>query len=214
MNNNILKVALGVSLTIAAFSASAQKNYTEGVVSYTTTSPAGNAESKISFRGDSSLTVLQTGPAVIKLITTVKHSYFAILVDVPVASMKKAAVLTPDEVDQASDELPKLTFTPTTETKQISGYNCKKVTAKDAKSGSDIEVWVTNDISAPANTVSMPFVSAGGFPVEVITTLQGQKADITLKSITEQKVPAGAFGVPAGYDKITYDELKAMRGGK
>ncbi len=214
MNNKFLKIALGLSLTIAAYSAKAQKNYTEGVITYSTSTPAGSAESKILFRGDSSAQVIVTGPATIKLITTTKHTYFAVLVDVPVASMKKAAVLTPDEIDQASEDIPKLTFTPGTDTKQIAGYNCKKFTAKDAKSGTDYEVWVTSDVTAPANTISSPFASTGGFPVEVITTSQGQKGDVVLKSITDQKIPAGSFGVPAIYDRITYDELKAMRGGR
>jgi hypothetical protein len=214
MNNTFFKLTLGLSLTVAAFTANAQKNYTEGVIVYSTNTASGATESKISFRGDSSSSSLQAGPATIKLITTTKHTYFAILVDVPVASMKKAAVLTPDELDQASEEIPKLTFTTTTETKQINGYNCKKVTAKDDKSGTDVELWVTNDISAPANTISQPFAGAGGFPVQFTTNTKGQKVDVTLKSIAEQKIPAGTFGIPAGYDRITYDELKAMRGGR
>jgi hypothetical protein len=212
MNNKIFKFALGLSLTIAAFTANAQKNYTEGVITYSTTTPAGSAESKVIFRGDSSAQVIISGPATIKLITTTKHNYFVILVDVPLASKKYVAVLTPDELDQASEDIPKLSFTPSTDTKQIAGYNCKKFTAKDAKSGTDYEVWVTNDITAPGNTISMPFASTGGFPVEVITTLSGQKGDVILKSIVDQKIPAGSFGITKDYDRITYDELKAMRG--
>jgi hypothetical protein len=212
MNNKILKIALGLTFTLAAFGAKAQKNYTEGVITYSTSTPAGNAESKINFRGDSSAQIIVSGPATIKLITTAKHTYFAVLVDIPVASKKLAAVLTPDEIDQASEDIPKFTFTPGTDTKQIAGYNCKKFTAKDAKSGTDVEVWVTNDISAPTNTISSPFASTGGFPVQITTSQGGQKSDIVLKSIAEQKMPAGSFGVPSGYDRITYDELKAMRG--
>jgi len=211
MNNNIIKLALGVSLSIAAFTANAQKNYTEGVVTYTTTSAMGTTETKVSFRGDSSYAAIESPPAFIKLITTTKHTYFAVLVDVPLASMKKAAVLTPDELDQASDETPKFTFTPTTETKQISGYNCKKVLAKDAKSGATAEVWVTNDITVPGNYLTLAFAGAGGTPVQITSATQGQEGTIAIKSIVEQKIPAGTFGVPKGYDKITYDELKAMR---
>lgn len=211
--NKLFIVALGLSLTIAAFTANAQKNYTEGVITYSTTTPAGSTDSKIIFRGDSSAQVIISGPATIKLITTTKHNYFAVLVDVPVANnMKKAAVLTPDELDQASEDIPKLTFTPSADTKQIAGYNCKKFTAKDAKSNTDYEVWVTNDITAPGNTISMPFASTGGFPVEVISTSSGQKGDVVLKSIVDQKIPAGSFGITKDYDRITYDELKAMRG--
>jgi hypothetical protein len=211
MKNNIFKLALGLSFSLTALTASAQKNYTEGVVTYTTTSAAGSTETKVSFRGDSSYAAIESPPAFIKLITTTKHTYFAVLVDVPLASIKKAAVLTPDELDQASEETPKFTFTPTTETKQISGYNCKKVVAKDAKTGTSAEVWVTNDITIPGNYLTLAFANAGGTPVQITGSGQGQQGTITIKSITEQKIPAGTFGVPAGYDRITYDELNQMR---
>lgn len=213
MKSNLLKFAFGLSLSIAALGASAQKTYTEGVATYTVKSAMGDAESKVSFRGDSSCSSSQYGPAQVKLISTTKGSYFAVLVDVPVASMKKAAVLTPDEIDQASAAAPKLTFTPTTETKQIGGFNCKKIQAKDPKSGATYDAWVTNDISAPTNIMSKLFDGAGGFPVEFTTVQQGQQVSVSLKSINAEKVPAGTFGVPAGYDKITYEELMSMRGG-
>jgi Domain of unknown function (DUF4412) len=211
MNNKIFKLALGLSFTLTAFAANAQKNYTEGVIIYTMSSPAGSTESKVLFRGDSTANINQYGPALVTIITTTKRNYFVALADVPIASIKKAAVLTPDEIDQESEKIPKLTFTPTTDAKQINGYNCKKFTAKDAKSATDIEVWVTNDISAPSNIVTGAFATAGGFPVQVTTTTQGQKTDITLKSITDQKIPAGSFSIPKDFDRITYDEMMAMR---
>ncbi len=211
MNNKILKIALGLSLTVGALTASAQKNYTEGVINYTVTTAAGDVDYNVAFRGDSTATTFQGGPATIKLITTAKHTYFAIAVDVPIASMKKAAVLTPDELDQAAEETPKFTFNQTTETKQINGYNCKKVTGKDPKSGAEFELWITNDVSAPGNTLTSALAAAGGFPVKFSTSIQGQKSDVVLKSITAQKIPAGTFSIGKDYDKITYQELMSMR---
>ena len=43
---------------------------------------------------------------------------------------------------------------------------------------------------------------------------QGKVIEMTLKSITDDKAPAGTFGIPAGYDKMSLDDLKAMGGGK
>ncbi|MDB5112696.1 MAG: hypothetical protein JWR67_3810 [Mucilaginibacter sp.] len=212
MNNIFLKVALGAAfLTTVAIGAQAQKTYTEGVITYSIKSSMGDADSKVSFRGDSSSSSSQYGPAVVKLISTAKGNYFAVLVNVPVASIKKAAVLTPDELDQANAAAPKFTFTPTTETKQINGFNCKKVTVKDSK-GTSFDAWVTNDIVAPQNLMSKYFEGAGGFPVQFATMQQGQQVSVILKSISDEKVPAGTFGIPAGYDKITYEELMAMSG--
>ncbi len=212
MKSNFLKLALGATLSIAAFSASAQKTYTEGVATYSLKTAAGEAESKVSFRGDSSCSSSQYGPAQVKLITNAKGTSFVILVDVPVASMKKAAILTPDEIDQAAAAAPKFTFTPTTETKEISGFNCKKVQVKDPKSGVSFDAWVTNDVSAPQNLMTKYFDGAGGFPVQFTTIQQGQQVGVVLKSISAEKVPAGTFGIPAGFDHITLEELNSMRG--
>ena len=210
MNIKLFSAAMGIAITATAISASAQKTYTEGLITYTMTTAAGKTDSKIFFRGDSSATVNQYGPAAVKLITTGKHTYFAVTVEVPVASIKKAAVLTPDELDQEMEEVPKYTFAPGTDTKQIAGFNCKKVIATDPKSKSTVELWVSTDIVVPSNTVTAAFAGAGGFPVQFTATQQGQTATFTLASITDQKVPVGTFAVPKDFDRVSYDEMKAM----
>jgi len=35
---------------------------------------------------------------------------------------------------------------------------------------------------------------------------------VTLKAISDEKVPAGTFAIGAGYDKISLSDLKAMGG--
>ncbi|HWZ35756.1 MAG TPA: hypothetical protein VNW51_06320, partial [Mucilaginibacter sp.] len=181
-----------------------------GTVTYSIAASGQEAESKVYFTPDSSASVTQYGPANVKLLINSKGTYFAVLLDVPVASMKKVAVLTPDEIDQTIADAPKFTFTPGTETKQISGFNCKKVTVKDAKSGSTYVAWITNDITAPVNVLTRYFAGAGGVPVQFTTLQQGQPVDVTLKSISDEKAPAGTFVIPAGFEKISYDDLKSM----
>ena len=212
MNNSILKITLGALLAAFTLNANAQKAYNEGVATYSLSTAAGASEAKVYFTADSSATVTLQGPATIRVVSNTKGTYAAIAVDVPVASIKKVAVLTPDEVEQTLGEIPKMTFTPSTETKTINGFNCKKVSAKDAKSGSNITVWVTNDITAPANSVTKSFANAGGVPVQFSTTQQGQEVSVELKSIVAQKVPAGTFGIPAGFDKISLEDLKSLGG--
>ncbi|MGF7078442.1 hypothetical protein [Mucilaginibacter sp. UYCu711] len=209
--NTKLKIALGLAFTAIAFNASAQKTYTQGVVTYQMTVPQGEVESKLYFTADSNAVVSQQGPAAIKMVGNASGSYFAVLVDVPVASIKKAAVLTPDEIDQAIAAAPKFTFTPTTETKVISGFNCKKVDVKDTKSGSSYTAWVTNDITLPAVSLTKAFKDAGGTPVQFTAIQQGQAVNVLLKSVSEEKIPAGMFGL-AGFEKISLDDLKAMGG--
>jgi len=211
--NTKLKIALSMAFTAIAFSASAQKTYTQGLATYALKTGMGDAESKIYFTTDSSVMITQQGPALVKVLSNSKTTFVAILIDVPVASIKKAAILTPDEIEQGMAAAPKFTFTPSSETKVINGFNCTKVDVKDTKSGTNSVAWVTKDIVAPTSTpLTRSFADAGGFPVQFTTVQQGQSVDVTLKSMTDQKAPAGSFGVPAGFDKISLDDLKAMGG--
>lgn len=207
--NKLFTAAMGIALSATALSASAQKSYTEGTAVY----EAAGTEAKVYFKGDSSATVIQQGPATIKVLGF-KEDYLAVLVDVPVANIKKAGVATPGELEEAMSKLPSFTFTPTTETKQINGYNCKKVIAKDAKGNTSFDTWVTNDISAPASAYSTIYAKVGGFPVQFTVNQMGRSITNTLKSISDAKPPVGTFGIPAGFDKITLTELSAMSGGR
>ncbi len=211
--NRFFTVAMGVALSTLALNASAQKNYTEGLATYTGSAGGQTLEAKVYFKGDSSATVMQQGPANIKVLGF-KDEYMAVLVDVPVANIKKAAVASPGELEDIMAKLPSFTFTPGTETKQIAGFNCKKVVAKDTKTNTSFDAWVTNEISAPPSAYSWLYAKCGGFPVQFTITQRGQNVTNTLKSITDTKAPAGTFGIPAGFDKITMTDLSAMSGGR
>src|ERR1700761_1703912 len=154
MKVKFLSTALGIILSTTVMSASAQKTYTEGVVTYKTSMRGQDVEIKQYFRPDSNAVTFTAGPATIKLLSDANHKSFAVLVDVPVASIKKAAIYTPDEVDQAMNGFPTFTFAPTTETKQISGFNCKKVVATDNKDKKTYDIWITNDITVPPTAIA------------------------------------------------------------
>ncbi|OCX53962.1 hypothetical protein BEL04_06695 [Mucilaginibacter sp. PPCGB 2223] len=210
----IKKIALGLALTTAVVAAKAQKTYTRGVATYNINAMGQDVEGKAYFTPDSSSFQYSAGPATIKMISTAKADYFAILVDVPVASMKKAAVATPGEIEESADSEPSYTFAPGTETKKIGDYNCTKYTAKDTKTGTSYDLWVTTDISAPANILTRSFASVKGVPVQFSYIPAGAKVAqlATLKSISDEKVPAGTFKIDASYDKISLSDLKAMGG--
>lgn len=211
--NNLKSVALGLALTVVGFAAQAQKTISEGVIVYNVTTNGQQAEAKNYFKGDSSAYQLQQGPADIKIISNDKADYRAILVDVPVASIKKAAVLTPADIEQMKGMEPTFTSTATTETQTIAGYKCKKVQVKDAKSGSAYDVWITSDVTVPANSLTKYYSNFGGMPVKFSITQMGQQVDVLLKSVTAEKVKPGTFAIPADFDKITLQELMSMRGG-
>src|SRR6202000_3046371 len=104
--------------------------------------------------------------------------------------LKKAAVATPAEIEEILAQAPKLTFAPTTETKQISGFNCKKVIATDAK-GTKYDVWITNDVTLPASAQQPYYATIGGTPIQYTSFAQGQSTQVTVTSITDAKAPAG-----------------------
>jgi len=213
MNIKLFNVALGIVLTATTISASAQKTYNEGVINLSTSMRGQQVEAKDYFRTDSTAFTFTTGPATIKILSDAKATFFAVLVDVPVASIKKAAIYTPAEIEQAMDALPKFTFAPTTDTKQISGFNCKRVIATDTKTTKAYDVWVTNDVVVPESAFAKYYAGVGGFPVQYTSFSQGQSADVTVTSVVAQKVPAGTFGIAADFDKISLDDLKSMSGG-
>ena len=213
MKIKLFTAAVGIALTATAMSASAQKAYKEGVATLSMTAMGQAIEAKNYFRTDSTAVSFASGPANIKVLSDAKGNYMAILVDVAVASIKKAAIATPAEIEEQMSKMPVLTFAPSTETKVINGFNCKKVVATDAKANKSFDLWVTNDISLPESTATKYYAKAGGFPIQYMSYQNGQSSEIVVKSVVEQKVPAGTFGIPSDFDKISLDDLKALGGG-
>ena len=214
MNIKFFNVALCIAFAATTLSASAQTNYTEGVITLSTTMRGQQVQPKTYFRADSAAIVVNMGPANIKILSDSKGTFFAVLVDVPVASIKKAGISSPAEIEQAMDAAPKFTFAPTTETKTIGKFNCKKVVATDSKTKKTYDVWVTSDVTVPENAISKYYAGIGGFPIQYTSFAQGQEAPVTVLDITQQKVPAGTFGIAPDFDKVTMEDLNSMGGGR
>ena len=213
MKINILSAVLSITLSATVMSANAQKTYTEGIVTYKTNMRGQDVEVKEYFRVDSNAITYTVGPATIKILSDANQKSFAILLDVPQASIKKAAIMTPDEIEKTKNGLPSFTYAQGSETKQISGFNCKKVVATDTRDKKTYDVWITNDITVPFTAIPPYYKEIGGFPVAYTIFQQGQSSDVKVSSVTEQKAPAGTFGIASDFDKITMDDLKAMTGG-
>jgi len=208
MNIKFFNVALGIALAATTMSASAQKTYTSGAFTYSTEVMGQQADVKEYFSPDSSAAVITSGPATIKVLMNAKHDYLAVLVDVPVANMKKAGIATPAELEEGMSQLPTFTYTTTTETKTISGFSCTKVSAKDSKSGKSYDVWVTKDIVVPSTAIPAYYSGAGGFPVQFTAFQQGQETTITIATITDEKAPAGTYGIAKDFEKGTLADLR------
>ncbi|MGZ3751985.1 MAG: hypothetical protein ACXVIY_09000, partial [Mucilaginibacter sp.] len=144
MKIKFLSVACGMALSATILSASAQKNYTEGLVTAKASAGGQAVEIKEYFRSDSTAAMFSAGPANIKLLADANYKFFAVIAEVPAFKIKKAAIYSQGEIDQVLSSFPKLKFTPSTETKQISGFNCKKVVATDTKTQKAYDIWITN----------------------------------------------------------------------
>jgi hypothetical protein len=121
--------------------------------------------------------------------------------------------MTPDEVELEMNELPRFTYALASETKQISGFNCRKVVATNTKDNKMYDVWITNDITVPSSAIPPYYKDIGGFPVSYPIFQNGQSSDVMVSGVTGQKAPVGIFSIASDFDKITMDDLKAMTGG-
>jgi hypothetical protein len=213
MNIKLLNVALGIVLTATTISASAQKSYTSGVVSYSTELRGQAADVKVYFTPDSSAGVITFGPGTVKILTTAKRDYLAVVLNIPIANLQKVGIATPAELEGAAAAYPTFTFAPTTETKQISGFNCKKVVATNTKDNKTYDVWITNDIAVPTTAYNFYYGSIGGFPVQYTDFQAGpsgiEETSITITSVTGDKAPAGTFSYPKDFEKGSLADLNA-----
>ncbi len=92
--------------------------------------------------------------------------------------------------------------------------------ATDNKTQKTYDIWITNDISLPAAVIEKYYASIGGVPIQYTSFQKGPdgawvSADDTVSSVSDQKAPAGTFGIAPDFDKISKDQLDAMaRGGQ
>lgn len=130
--------------------------------------------------------------------------------------MGKVAVKTDlEELEKKNkkDE-PKVTITPTTETKEIIGYKCTKYLVT-VEGGSDLAYWATEEITADMTGQNYVQKDVKGFPLEFEIENNGMKMKMTTtkleKTLTkEQRDTYFDMKVPAGYTEKTMEDLQKM----
>jgi hypothetical protein len=213
MKSKILSAALGLALTTLVISAKAQTSIPEGIASYSTELQGQPSDVKAYFNADSSATIITFGAGNVKVLQTAKRDYLAVLLDIPVAQLKKAGIATPAEIEEAKADYPTFTFSPTTTApKQISGFSCKRVIAKDNKTNKEYDVWVTNDITTPSTGMPLYYANAGGYPIQYTAFQKGQdgtmqETTITITSVVAGKAPAGTYGISSDFEKVGMSDL-------
>jgi len=217
------KITLLILLFVQAVYVSAQKKISEGVITYTVTYDLDAEQLKYAdllpkkitcyFRGDSTAAVANQGDAIMKGVSVFKANFHSLIVEFPAASKKIVVVMTPAEVEQEKEANPQLNGINGTEKQIIDGYNCYKVTATNAKSGASYELWVTNDIEIPPNSVSKLVSGFGGVPVRFVTFNRGIRINAEIEEIKEMTIPPGFFSPTKDYKPMSFTDLKAMSGG-
>jgi hypothetical protein len=221
--NSAKTTIIGAAMLCFASYAQAQKNYTQGVVTYgveyaLTAEQAPMAsmlpnEQVVKFNGNFIKTEIQQGPASITILQNFAEKQGLMLIDVPVAQMQFAVKLTKEDQEKNEANAPKLSdFKATGEKQKIGDYNTEKYTYKDEKGGA-YELWLTNDFALPAGFYGKQFSELKGSLVKYTTFQNGMKITLTLKKLSEDKVGPFTLDVPSGYELKTMQEIMAMQGG-
>lgn len=103
-----------------------------------------------------------------------------------------------------------ISFTNTSETKVIAGYNCTKAEAK-LGDGTTFTVYYTTDIIPENKEYDYQFRSLNGLPLEYELVQGKLTIKYTVSKINLNPVPASKFDLPkTGYREMTYEESKKL----
>lgn len=115
---------------------------------------------------------------------------------------------------EKNDRYEGITFTNTSETKEIAGYKCTKAEAK-MSDGSTFIVYYTPDIIPENKEYDYHFKNLNGLPLEYELTQRSLKIRYTVSKINLNPVPASKFDIPtSGYREMTYEESQKIRAEK
>jgi GLPGLI family protein len=109
-----------------------------------------------------------------------------------------------------------MTVKPTTETKTIAGYNCKKaiMTVKSNQSAEQTyDVYFTEDFDVAKFNFGSTLPEVNGLPLEFSMAQGPFSLKMTARSVKKENIAASEFVIPADYKQVTTEELKTMFGG-
>jgi len=104
---------------------------------------------------------------------------------------------------------------PTTDTKVIAGFTCKKAIVTTKVNGADAttEVYYTDDIDMTKFAFANTFPGLTGFPLEYTMSQGPMSFKMVCRSIKKETIPATEFAISSDYKQVTADELRNMFGG-
>lgn len=127
-----------------------------------------------------------------------------------VSGQKLLIRMTSDNWAENNKRYDGITFTNTSETKSIAGYNCIKAVAT-LPDGTTFTVYYTPDIVPENKDYDYQFKNLNGLPLEYELVQGKLTIRYTVSKINMNPVPASKFDIPtSGYREMTYEESKKM----
>jgi len=213
--NKMFTIAFTGLLILAGFGSQAQKSFSEGSIVYNVTIQTGTASNTatntVYIKGNNSRTEMISTLGNEITIYNSKTGNSVILKEF--SGQKLMIRLTKENWDSKNSLYKNISFNSTGETKVISGYNCKKATAK-LEDGKTLTVYYTTDITVQNKQYDATFANLPGLPLEYEIETGKLKFNYTVSKISFDAVPIAKFDFPtAGYRVMTYEENQQMKKG-
>ena len=121
------------------------------------------------------------------------------------SGQKLMITLTRENWDNKYSKFKGIEFKPTTETKEIAGYTCKKAIAQ-LKDGTTFFVYYAPDINVINKEYNPVFKSLPGLPVQYEVAYGKHVFGYTLSAINFNPIPSAKFDIPkSGYRIMPYN---------
>jgi len=216
MKNKIWSLTL---FLLIAFSATAQKKFTEGTISYDVVITTGSDKPRNAdfldgttvvnyIKGDKSRTEMVSPLGALTTIYDGAKNSIVILKDI--GEQKYMITLTPNDWKDANKKYEGISFSYQDGEKTILNYKCKKAVAK-LQDGTTYTVWYTPELTPENKNFQYETRSLPGLAMEYETAnSKGEKTTYTVSKISFSPVPASKFDLPkSGYRVMTYAESKS-----
>jgi GLPGLI family protein len=206
----------------SGFAAQAQKLLSEGTIVYDITVSTGATEPQMAdlfdgatttvyLKGNQSRTDMVSSLGKESTIYDARAGNAVILKEY--SGQKLMITLTKENWAEKNKKYDEITFTTTSETKKIAGYNCKKAIAK-LKDGSTFNVFYTTDITIANKEYDITFRNLPGLAMEYEMEFGKMKITYTTSKVSFEAVQASRFDFPkSGYRVMTYDENQKLKAG-
>lgn len=217
MKKSSLIIIVTVLLSFTGF---AQKTISEGTIVYDVVVNTGNKEPQMADALDGATTTVyikgtKSRTDMVSALGTESNIYDSKTGNAVIlkeySSQKLMITLTKENWEAKNKAYNDVTFEYTNDTKEISGYACKKATAKMAN-GKTFAVYYTTDIVVANKEYNYTFKNLPGLAMQYEIEAGKTKIKYTVSKIDFGAVAASKFDAPkAGYRVMTYEENQQMK---